>query len=208
MADIVAVTLLRHGITRANLERRYLGWTDIPLLESEIQKLKAVQRFGQQFDYCVTSDLQRAKRTAEMLCPQLEKLETRAFRELHFGEWEMKTYDDLKSNLDYRAWIDAPESITPPGGESFQAMKERVDAGFEQLRVTVLEHGIRNILLVAHGGVIRYLLTKLTTEDKQFFEWSVSHDAGIRLIWEIDNWKGGGKCISFQEVPLMAREDG
>lgn len=208
MADIVAVTLLRHGLTKANLEKRYLGWTDIPLLETEKRKLKAMPYFGQEFDYCVTSDLLRAKQTAEILCPHLKCLKTKAFREMNFGEWEMKTYEDLKDDANYRAWISAPENSQPSKGEDFQAMKARINAGFQQLREDTLQQKRNNILLVAHGGVIRCLLMALTTEKKQFFEWNVLHDTGIRLIWEIDNWKDGSKCISFQEVPLMARENG
>lgn len=208
MADIVAVTLLRHGITKANLEKRYLGWTDIPLLETEKQKLKAMRCFGQEFDYCVTSDLLRAKQTAEILCPHLKCLEVKAFREMNFGEWEMKTYEDLKDNAHYRVWIADPENIRPPKGEDFQTMTERVNAGFQQLREDALQQQSKNILLVAHGGVIRCLLMALTSNKKKFFEWNVRHDTGIRLIWEIDNWKDGRKCTSFQEAPLTVRENG
>lgn len=209
MADFITVTLLRHGVTKANLEKRYLGWTDMSLLPAEMERLKTAQRFWEkQFDLCVTSDLLRARQTVELLCPKLEPIETKAFREMNFGAWEMKTYADLKNDAAYRAWIEAPETITPPGGEHFQEMKQRIEGGLRQLRQETAARGSRNILLVAHGGVIRYLLTLLTGDKKQFFEWNVSHDTGIRLIWETNDWREGRKCISLQEVPLTARGNG
>ena len=208
MADIVAVTLLRHGVTQANLEKRYLGWTDIPIIEEAKRKLQESKIFGEQFDLCITSDLLRAKQTAEILCPRLELIKKPAFREMNFGAWEMKTYEDLKGNLDYRNWIDNPKLVTPPGGEEFLEMAARVDAGFQRLRQETMERGSKNILLVTHGGVIRYLLATRTKEAKDFFDWNISHDSGMRLVWEIEAWKEGHKCTLLQEVPLTARENG
>ncbi|WP_152656886.1 histidine phosphatase family protein [Oceanobacillus sp. CFH 90083] len=208
MADTIAVTLLRHGITKANQEKRYIGWTDMPLVPEEIERLQSVQGFGRQFDLCITSDLLRARQTAALLCPLLEQIEIKDFREMHFGAWEMKTYEDLKKDVRYQEWIAAPEKFTPPGGESFQAMKQRVDASFQKLRQEAFERQSKNILLVAHGGAIRYLLTKLTKKQKTLFDWEISHDAGIRLIWKTDDWKDVQKCISLQEVPLTAKENG
>lgn len=208
MADFITVTLLRHGITRANQEKRYLGWTDEPLLPEELDRLRAVHDFGKQFDLCITSDLLRARQTADLLCPELERIEIKGFREMYFGAWEMKTYDDLKRNASYRVWIGAPESNTPPDGESFQKMQQRINAGFQQLREEADKRHCKNILLVAHGGVIRCLLASLTKEKRPFFDWKVSHDAGLRLTWKIDDWKGERKCISLQEVPLTAKGNG
>ncbi|MCF1601978.1 histidine phosphatase family protein [Tetragenococcus halophilus] len=208
MADTITVTLLRHGVTKANQERRYLGWTDLPLIPEEMERLKVVQNFGEQFDLCITSDLLRSRQTAEMLCPTLERIALKNFREIHFGTWEMKTYKDLKANSHYRTWIDKPESIVPPRGESFQEMKQRVDNGFQQLRVEVGKRNSRNILLVAHGGVIRYLLTRWTKEQETFFEREITHEAGIRLTWKLDDWKDEKKCISLQEAPLMVKGNG
>lgn len=208
MADFITVTLLRHGITRANQEKRYLGWTDVPLVPEEMKRLRAAQSFGEQFDLCITSDLLRSRQTAELLCPKLERIEIKDFREMHFGAWEMKTYQDLKSNLSYRAWINAPESTAPPGGETFQEIQQRIDTGFQQLREEADKRHSKNILLVTHGGVIRYLLKRLTEEKKSFFDWKVSHDTGIRLTWKIDDWKDERRCISLQEVPLTAKGNG
>jgi len=208
MGDLVAVTLLRHGITQANHEKRYLGWTDLPLTDEAKINLQHNQSFGAAFDYCVTSDLLRARQTTKILCPHLNIVATAAFREMNFGQWEMKTYEDLQYNSSYRAWIDDPGSITPPDGESFSEMAARVKMGFDKLRQEAIQQGKSNILLVAHGGVIRYLLTALTKEKKQFFEWKVAHDQAIQLIWKKADWKEAGKCISLQEVPLMEKADG
>lgn len=204
----VAITLLRHGVTKANQERRYIGWTDLPLTEDAKNKLREVRSFGSSFDLCVTSDLLRARETAAILCPTLELILIPSFREMHFGDWEMKTYEDLKQNVTYRSWINDPDKVTPTGGESFREMTTRVKAGFEYLRSEVNKKGNKEILLLTHGGVIRYLLTELTNDPKDFFEWDVPHDKGYELIWTKQDWEDGNRCTLFQEVPLTAKENG
>lgn len=208
MADSIAITLLRHAITEANKEKRYLGWTDVPLAEEARRKYAGLSCFGRQFDWCVTSDLIRTKQTADLLCPQLARMESSCFREMNFGDWEMKTYEELKTNSLYRSWLSSPEVHTPPGGENFTEMKMRIEAGFQVMKSEIDRRGSRSILLITHGGVIRYLLMKYAPERKQFFDWKVPHDVAYRLHWEKADWKDGKRCTLLQEVPLTAKENG
>jgi len=208
MDDWISITLLRHGVTKANEERRYLGWTDVPLTEAAKEKLRAMRLNKAQFDVCFTSDLLRATDTAKLLYPNLQPIPLKAFREMHFGEWEMKTYEELKHHSRYRAWIDAPDTVRPPGGEAYQEMARRVEAGFQRIRSEINRSGRKEILLVSHGGVMRYLLSNYTRDKRTFFEWSTPHDLGYRLIWKREDWKDGVACTLFQEVPLMAKGSG
>lgn len=53
---------------------------------------------------------------------------------MDFGAWEGCTYEQLQDNGHYRNWIDHPESVTPPEGESWEDFTGRVEAVWGQLQ--------------------------------------------------------------------------
>lgn len=206
MDNGVAVTLFRHGVTKANLERRYLGWSDPPITDEARHRLAALP--SEAYDLCVSSDLIRCRQTADVLCPHVPPIESTAFREMNFGKWELKTYADLCHDKEYRNWVDNPFVNRPPEGESFTEMARRVISGWDLMKKTMDEQGNKNILLVTHGGVIRFLLTKLTKEKKSFWEWKIPHSTGIKLHWKLDDWRDNRRCTSLQVVPTTESENG
>ena len=182
--------LIRHAPTESNLEKRYLGWTD-----------ESVLPFAAEADPAVTdvrgSDLVRCRETAAVLFPNAEYTADPDFRECHFGDWERKTYDQLKADPHYRQWIDNPELHHPPGGESLTEMAERIDRAVLKLPDTA------SCIIVAHGGPIRYLIAKALKEE--FAQQIARHGYRYRLTWVSRNAFGEGQpCISFSEVHLTA----
>ncbi|USB34138.1 histidine phosphatase family protein [Paenibacillus sp. YPG26] len=171
--------IVRHGQTKWNAERRYLGHTDLALLPGEEALLRplASELHGLGFCAVYSSDLRRCPETLQRVRPDLiagARFDQR-LREMNFGEWEGKTYDMLKDNPFYREWIDHPEQVTPPGGESWEHFSSRV-SGFctevmsEMLNRAEQTHDARDpafslypprILVLTHGGVVRLLRTLL-----------------------------------------------
>jgi alpha-ribazole phosphatase len=79
------------------------------------------------------------------------------FIEQNFGAWQGLSYDEIEASLGRergRFWL-APAEVTPPGGESFAAVAERVGAAIERLGEA---HSGRDIVAVAHGGTIHAAL--------------------------------------------------
>jgi alpha-ribazole phosphatase len=81
------------------------------------------------------------------------------FMEQHFGDWQGRTYAEigafgLKGDDGHRFWL-APAQSTPPGGESFVDVMQRVTTAVERL---TRAHSGRDIVVVAHGGSIRAAL--------------------------------------------------
>jgi len=75
----------------------------------------------------------------------------------HFGDWQGQRYDALiarRGDERHRFWL-APADETPPGGESFVALTQRVHAAIARLSE---QHRGRDILAVTHGGTIRAAL--------------------------------------------------
>jgi len=96
-----------------------------------------------------SSPLRRCVQVAIHLHPD-PKFDGR-LRELHFGDWEMQTWDAIgASSLD--AWANDLAGFRPPGGETGHELQKRV---LDWLREAVAEH--RSAIVVTHAGVMRVL---------------------------------------------------
>jgi alpha-ribazole phosphatase len=150
------------------------GSLDVPLSEAGIRHAHDIAEAlaAEPFAAIYTSPLQRCAETARLLaegreCP-LETLD--ALRELNFGRFEGRTFDDLMRDYPdlYRRWMGSPTEVEFPGGESFATMRRRVLAAAGELHA---RHAGQKIALVTHGGVIRILLTEAYGMDpRRMFE--------------------------------------
>jgi broad specificity phosphatase PhoE len=146
--------LVRHGQTDWNLEGRYQGQGDVPLNTNGRLQAKALacQLQSVPFAAIYTSDLWRAKETAEIIAKVLRlavALEPR-LREIHQGDWEGQLVEVIKARY-AKLWkkrtID-PSSVRPPGGETVGEVAERVHAA---LRDIAFLHSGDSVLVVSHG---------------------------------------------------------
>jgi alpha-ribazole phosphatase len=222
MDDRVVVGLYRHGLTEENRSKKYIGWHDAVVPDAGYKELVRQAPLYPSYEWVITSDLARCKQTAEALFQDVPQLESCLFRELHFGEWETKTYEELKSNGVYREWLNDP-GIQIPGGESLSDFHKRLRMGWMQVKDVVMfdRHDPKyvgksdshppfhcRIAIVTHGGVIRHLLTKLTAEERNFWEWEIPFGGGYELSWTVDEWRSGKTCSSLQAVPSTGNPNG
>lgn len=203
MDDRVVIALFRHGVTEENKRKAYLGWND-----SELTVESAKMSTSKNYESYFSSDLQRCIRTAKILFPTSIPYQLKELREMNFGEWEGKTYDDLKEDQHYCQWVSDVVSVCPPRGESFHEFTSRVQTGWKRIMDVVLLQRLKSCAIITHGGVIRYLLTKYAPDKKDFWCFQAQHDQGIELIFSKEALKGDGRCTSLLEVPLMVRENG
>ena len=100
------------------------------------------------------------------------------FREVDFGIFEMKSYEQLKDDPDYQAWLTGDnEANTPPGGESGRDMTLRV---LEAFRRTQALPG--DTVIVTHGGVIAAIMANLFPEEgKSRYQWQPRPGCGYLL---------------------------
>jgi alpha-ribazole phosphatase len=115
----------------------------------------------------VTSNLRRTHETAEAIVraglpgprpiPGPEAIMMPDLAEQHFGEWQGLTYQELEESRagDFHRFWHAPAHETPPAGESFVAVIDRVSRAVQTLVETYCG---RDIIAVAHGGTIRAAL--------------------------------------------------
>lgn len=208
MDDVVVITLFRHGLTEGNKRRAYMGWNDSPLSKEGIAQLRSTKLKSSQYDLFISSDSNRCLQTLELLFPEVQPERFPEFRELNFGDFQGKTYEELKDTESYQQWIADPFGQSPPNGESFGDFTERVDKGWRKIIEQVMEFKIRNPFIVTHGGVIKYLLSKYAPHKREFWDWTISHGCGYELRFYLEELRRGGRCISLQEVPLTENENG
>ncbi|MEE8826256.1 MAG: histidine phosphatase family protein [Eubacteriales bacterium] len=165
---VLLVTLIRHGATAGNAEKRYIGArTDEPLSEEgkrqlfglKVQKTILSQDFcGQESDEkrsCVlysqkpdrlyASPMRRCLETAEILFDGQKVRTIENFRETDFGAFEGKNYMELSGDPTYQAWIDSNGEMAFPGGESREAFIRRSVEGFREMVQDIEEYVAQNI---------------------------------------------------------------
>jgi broad specificity phosphatase PhoE len=145
--------LIRHGQSTWNADGRWQGHFDAPLSElGERQAAAAVDAVAALgIAGLVTSDLQRAHRTAELVQPpEVSIVVDAALRERDAGAWTGLTRDEIEER--YPGDLAAYRS--GPGFEGDDALLARVVPG-----LTALVPGPDDevVLVVTHGGVIRVL---------------------------------------------------
>lgn len=197
MADAFTITLVRHLPTQGNREKKYIGWTDEPIISGI--KTKKLDWTTKQV---IGSDLTRCKQTAAKVFSGIPYTENANFRECSFGDWEQKTYNELKQDAVYRNWLDNPRQVAPPNGESLKQMEARVLHAFYEV-VEEVEHPV----IVTHGGPIRFLLTQFSNVEKSFWDWEVPHGCSYELQWtDKRDVLEGKRCTSFSVEHLMENE--
>lgn len=149
--------LVRHALSVWNLDGRWQGRADPPLApEGEAQAKAAAGGLGP-FDLAITSGLQRARRTAELLAPGVPQRTVPDLAELDVGAWSGRTRAEIESEWPAElARFDAGALDRPPGGESRGDFEARVQAGARQAADLVERHGAP-ALVATHGGVLRAL---------------------------------------------------
>ena len=156
--------LVRHGETLANREYRYIGTRDDALsTHGETQALQLAEALsGLPIAAVYSSPLQRAYHTAKLIAVRysLEVQRVDDLRESDFGVWEGLSRAEVlerspEDSQRLREW-EQNTSVAPPGGESFEALQQRVVTVVERLAQA---HPDQAIVLVSHVGPIKVLLS-------------------------------------------------
>lgn len=135
--------MIRHGETTANRDGLVAGRWDVPLTETGRAQARALTKhpIWVRPIFLVSSPLSRALDTARLAFPHLTPLPLQELSERNWGLLETRP---LAAML--------PRAQTPEGGEAWEAMILRVQAG---IRLACLQSGNALPVLVCHSGVIR-----------------------------------------------------
>ncbi len=158
---MIEIILARHGETDWNASEIFRGRADIPLNEAGRKQAEMLGEYlGQEkIDFIYSSPLKRAVETARAIAGHLN-LEVNAVENLndfHFGEWQSLPRSEVAEKYPelYRDWLDTPEQVKIPGGESLEDVRKRAvpfveDAimRFDEGRIVFVSHRVVNKVLV------------------------------------------------------------
>lgn len=180
------VHLIRHGKTIANEKRIYCGSTDIALSENGIKELIELktQIAYPKGDLFITSGLLRAKQTVNILFDNPSIIDITTLKEIDFGEFEMKSYEELKENMSYENWIMDIENQSPPSGENKTDFTNRVIQGSVEVSCLCKDKSFSNPIIVTHGGVIATYMEFLFPKQRNFYEWQPACGRGYTVCFK------------------------
>lgn len=184
--------LYRHSLTVANERRLYGGSTDSPLTEAG-REIALGRRDG--IPACglyITSGMRRADETLWLMTGRRADRVFPGLREMDFGAFEMRAYDELKHDPDYIRWIeDDTGEVRCPGGECMNDFRAR--ALSDGARLLALDAD--TALTVCHGGVIVNLMQAwFPAIERHFYEWQPGPCGGYAIAVE------KGVPVEFKEV--------
>ncbi len=162
-----SLLLLRHGQTAWNAERRWQGWSDTPLSPLGEQQARdaAAHLVDAGLTLAVSSDLQRARRTAELVAGGIglrgNLVVDPSLRERHVGAFEGKTIDELVVDFADCFEVETQRLLHVPDGETDDDLWRRVEPALLALAARYPDDVI---LVVTHGGVIRTVERRLAID--------------------------------------------
>ena len=137
------VVLIRPGATIYDEQNRVQGVLDIPLSErGQGEVARMAQKLARSLDGSPLSALycgpgENVIRTAEIVGKALGIRPKRIdeFRNLDQGLWQGLQIDEIRRRNTklFRQWIDDPETICPPQGETVESAMGRIKAAFRPL---------------------------------------------------------------------------
>lgn len=171
------LVLVRHGVTQYNLDHRFCGLTDVPLISEGINGTKALalKLVNIHFTAVFSSQLMRAYQTAEIILnennqPDIDIKQYPQLNERDYGSLTGKSHQEVEALLDgeqvqlwRRGWEDKP-----PGGESLKDVYNRVMPLFKDKILPQLTNPLSAVLISAHGNSLRaliYYLDQLSLDD-------------------------------------------
>lgn len=153
------IILVRHGQTDENVSGRISGQGPAPLNArgQEQARLAAEVLTPLGITQLFSSPLVRARQTAEFLAERLQKPieEIADLREVGYGDWEGKTFNEMRSHPVAHQVFNDPIKAVFPNGEGLLEVQQRGIRVIEWVRRTYPQD---IVAVVSHGDVIRTAL--------------------------------------------------
>lgn len=178
------IHLIRHGMTDANIDGRYIGCkTDLPLSPEGVRELKSLRENMEYPDIeaLYTSPLLRCKQTASVIYPGFEPISVDELTEYDFGIFENKTARELEIMPEYLEWTSGKISATPDGEDTNDFIK-RIALGINLIVRDMMEKDITNAGVIMHGGAIMMFLATCAVPRKRSVEWTSDNGRGYSIM--------------------------
>jgi probable phosphoglycerate mutase len=218
MQKMTTLILIRHAETEANASGIWQGSQDAPLTpRGEAQVTATAQRFGDwalstTFDQLYVSPLARAQSTAAGIAaatglePQIEP----KLAEFHLGDWEGRSFIDLRDTEDLWGRWAVDRKFAPPNGESPHIFYLRAVSALSEIAE---RHPHETVIVVTHGGFIANVLSGWLGEGPgEWRKWE-AHNCAITILEsigpeniELENTGKGWRGVLINDITHLPPE--
>lgn len=182
--------IVRHGETEANVKKLLMGQQDSPLTDNGIAQAKSLgEKFKDiNFDAVFSSDLLRAKRTAEFITleKKLAIQTSELLREKNYGAFEGSQVGEyvaaLKEMLVGEEALTEEERHTTKTGTGDESEEEVTQRLIIYLREIAAAYIGKKVLIATHGGCVRMLLMHLGFGTRQELLGAVGNTAYVKIL--------------------------
>ena len=185
------ICFIRHGMTEANTDGRYIGITDLPLSSEGAQalydKLEKYEYPPAQKVY--TSPLKRCKQTVSILQPNRLTVELPELVEMDFGDFENKKVADLMDTESYRKFIQGGLDNPAPNGESLRDVITRCYKALQIIISDMMYEGLTNVAVVTHSGIIMNMLSCFGLPKRQPMDFTCDFGEGFEVLVTASMWQ-------------------
>lgn len=196
------VVFIRHLSTSGNEKKQYIGRTDEELSENAVKNFARASRYPR-VQRVVASPLKRCVQTAELIYPGLEIEKEPMLKECDFGEYEGKTYEELKNEPEYVRWMETGGMTAFPGGEDQTEFRRRCADCVRMWIGRLLRENVESAAFVVHGGTIMAALSQLLEKPGEFYTWQAENGGGYIAEARADDWENKREILrSPQKLTL------
>lgn len=180
------IYLIRHT-TPAVAKGICYGQTDLDITESFAAEAGIIHRFlPDDIGLVYSSPLLRCSQLARHLFPSHLLSLQDDLMEVYCGDWEMRHWDQLPKE-EIEPWMADFVNVRIPGGESYTDLHDRVNRCWSAITEQAREG---SVAVVAHGGVIRSILSGITGTPliNSFKVFSLYYGCVIRVFQQGDGF--------------------
>lgn len=179
--------IVRHGETQWNVESKIQGQGDSPLTKKGLGQIGKTALLLQniKFDAIYSSDLLRAKKTAEIIALEhkLAVQTTKLLRERHYGHLNGKPIKVLSEIYKIYDKLSKQERFKYKISEDIESDEQVVSRFIIFVREIAVGYPSRKILVATHGGLMRALLIHLGWATYEtFFTHNIENAGYIKLL--------------------------
>ena len=199
------IHFIRHAITTANEEGRYIGITESPISSTGRKELmeKTEKMVYPKVDKVYVSPLKRCIATASFIYPDGYARVVPELREMNFGEFEGKTVKELMNRADYKQFLKGGLDNPAPGGESMRHVVERCFEAVQFIVEDMMKNGYKNAAVVTHSGIIMNILSCFGLPKYSQSDLACDFGEGFSVLVTAQMWQTSGAFEILGRLPYL-----
>lgn len=209
---LLRIILVRHGQTewsaRGTHGGHFCGRIDIKLNAPGIVQAQSIAEALKRLDIAAvyTSPLKRSLNTAVVIAQahNLKAVPLAALLDINYGQWSGRSAREVSAQWPdlHRQWIEAPQNVQIPGGESLADVRRRIEMALGEI---MGRHDGEIVVVVGHEAVNRVMLCHVLGLDNGGY-WRLRQDTGC--INRIDCDETGFSLLTMNEVWHLLAQPG